>query len=1041
MRHITRAVTVGALASLGPGAATAQLEVTSRPPASTTSMVSFRTTRGTRLAFDVSPDGRTIVFDLLGQLWLLPVSGGEARAITDAVRDTAEDVDPSFSPDGATILFQGDRPGSRSLWLLDREGGVPRSAGAARIGYGARATSAWSPDGMAFAYVRLDSLVVRELSPAPGVDLGERAVRIDGVPNVRPASPAWTPDKSALVFVHGGRVWRVPIEGGRAEPVTDSSVVASAPAYALDGRLAFLAPDSAGRLQVWVRDAQGPARMLTSHEDVAPHRVRWLPNGHMLLYSADGALWRVAADGGTPQEIPFTASVRFERRRSSLRRVSFARPGEKRAVRGFSALALAPDASRIAMIALDSLWVWRPGDTPRAVRKMPSRAYDLAWAPTGDRVVWTGGLAGTEDLFATNVTTGATRRLTQLPGVESKAAWSPDGRHLAFLYAAPGSVVPRVLVHADTTSSPAAPVARTADVRDLGELSGAWVEEQSFVWRGDGRALLTYVNPLFDPAPFPARLRFLPLDGSPRMLAGAPNAVTFASWVGDSALVYVDGNRLWRAALGSDGVVGVPRAMSDDAALAVSTARDGTVLYLSDDGLRLRRPSGRVQHLGWPLSYRAPEAPGALVIRNVRVFDGVASVLSAPRDIVVEHGRVARMAPAGSIEVRRGMQAIDAVGRVAIPGLIDMHSHALFDTRTAGQLYYGVTTVRDVGSPAPGTAAARDAVDAGARAGARIVMGGFLFYSTAGSGVTGFTQQIVQDSGAIDRGMRIARTLGAHYVKQRTFEDWSSAVRTIASAHAQGLRVSGHCAHILPLVAAGIDGKEHSGDCFRDFGRIYDDFTSLYAGAHLWVDPTTGFWEPLRQLATDTVLFDRRDVSPFVAPGTRALYGRPLPASTIERGNRRNVERTAALIAAGVPLVSGTDAGMPQALHWELGALVRAGLTPPQALMAATSVAARVLGADADLGTIALGKLADLVILDGNPLDDISNTQRIWRVVQGGRIVDRDALLDAEAKAAVADPVMPNVPPARCPSSPIAGRAVCSHERCPPARGTGRCQP
>jgi amidohydrolase family protein len=321
------------------------------------------------------------------------------------------------------------------------------------------------------------------------------------------------------------------------------------------------------------------------------------------------------------------------------------------------------------------------------------------------------------------------------------------------------------------------------------------------------------------------------------------------------------------------------------------------------------------------------------------------------------------------------------------------------------------------------------------------VMGGFLFYSTAGSGATGFTQQIVQDSGAIDRGMRIARGLGARYVKHRTFEDWTSAVRTIAGAHAHGLPVSGHCAHILPLVAAGIDGKEHSGDCFRDFGRIYDDFTSLYAAAGLWVDPTTGFWEPMLHLAADTALFDRKDVSPFVAPGVRALYGLRMPVPTLERGNRRNAERTAALIAAGVPLVTGTDAGMPQALHWELEALVRAGLTPSQALMAATSVAARVLGADADLGTIVPGKLADLIIIDGNPLEDIADTQRIWRVVQGGRIIDRDALLDAEAKAAVADAVVENAPAAGCPSSRTAGRAVCSPERCPPARETGRCQP
>lgn len=978
-------------------------------PAQTRTPASFRTIsirvkEGTNLGFDLSADGRRIVFDLLGQLWLVPGSGGPARMLTDAVRDSAEDLDPSFSPDGNRVVFRGERHGRTGLWLLNLDFRRPRQLTQLSDPDGFEGRASWSPDGRFIAFVRLippdannprGHFVIMSLNVASGT---LREVSISGMPSPLVSDPVWLPGGKEIAFVNrspmgekGGRIWMVASTGGQASPITDESVRALCPAFSPEGqRLAYFARDAAGKIQIWVQElasgkitANAPIRV-TNHREVTPTRIRWTSDASDLVYSADGNLWRVNASGGEPREIPFTAELSIRQRRQTLPQARMPEPGQQSPARGFMGMTLAPDGRHIGALALGKFWVIPvDGGQPRAVADVPFGASSLAWSPDTTEVAWSAGVADHEDLFATNVATGATRRVTALAGAERNPTYSPDGRYLAFVHAKDKGVLRLV-------DARAADIADVAQTRDLGEIGLNWTSAPQWSPESDGL--------LVSGAPRQPRATFVSLSGQRQTLTKVPDAPIFLQWTAQHTIIFVRHDRLWEAPFDHNGLRSEPRPMGTDAALYSSTSRNGDVLFVSNGGLRLRSPQGSESRIGWPLSYTPPVAESTLV-RNVRIIDGKGRPATELRDILIEAGRIKQIGPPGAIS-SRGVRIIDGAGRFVIPGLIDLHAHLDMPDLLPGWAYFGITTVRDQGSSMARTAAYADDIAAGILPGPRVAYGGFQFYSDyAFDGEQWRGIEPESDPNHIKRAVDLAEAFGAQHIKTRTFRRWDINARMITEAHRHGMRVTGHCSHLLPLVAAGMDAKEHIGMCeSRGDTYMYDDMIQLFRAANIGVVPTISYVGLAVRLNEQLDLLTQdAELAPFVP--ARDNFGWMLELSAEEREKWRDQEQrmrevTNRLSRAGVTIGTGTDIWqIPTGIHMELEQLVAAGLSPTQAIQAGTAGAARILGAEKDLGAIEVGKWADLVFLDADPLADIRNTRRIWNVMQYGRVIDRAAAL------------------------------------------------
>jgi len=426
-----------------------------------------------------------------------------------------------------------------------------------------------------------------------------------------------------------------------------------------------------------------------------------------------------------------------------------------------------------------------------------------------------------------------------------------------------------------------------------------------------------------------------------------------------------------------------------------------------------------------------------LAFRHVNVIDATGSPVRPDMTVVVEGQRIVNLGKSGDVQIPKSAKIVDAAGKFLIPGLWDMHVHTIFgdwipkDEKIILPLFLanGVTGVRDMGSDLEAVKQWRSEIAAGKLLGPRMIVGGPMLDGPTPR----FPSSVpVSDSASGRKVVDDLKNAGVDFIKIQSLVPRDGYFAASSEANKLGITFVGHVPDAVRASEASSAGQksiEHFTGVFEGCSTIEDQLLkgrktlgqnvatfnperaktliALFAKNQTWQVPTLA-WERGQWLVDDIdlsldplikyapVAWKNRTWPMFKKDILETMDTDPLPVR--QRFVQMELEMTLAMFRAGVPFMAGTDtaAGIHIfpgfSLHQELALFVEAGLTPMQALQTATLNPAKFLGTTADMGTVEEGKIADLVLLDANPLEDINNTRKIQAVVLAGRYFSRAQL-------------------------------------------------
>lgn len=1005
--------------------------------------VAIDTTEGTWISVDVSPDGSTLVFDLLGDIYALPISGGDAEPL---IQGLAWHMQPRFSPDGSKIAFTSDQGAGDNIWVMNADGSEPRQV--TEESFRLVNNPAWDPTGQYIVakkhFTSKRSLGAGEMwlyhvSGGEGVQMTERPTEQKDVND-----PAFSPDGAYLYYDRDatpGRFFeynkdsskqiyvieRLERSTGEISRVTGGPGGAARPTPSPDGtKLAFVRRvDYATTL--FIRDLEsGEETPVVSdlerdnQEIWALHGVypamAWTPDSKTLIFWDDGAIKRLDVATRTVKTIPF-------RVRTTKQVAEVVRPKQEVFrdtfdVKMLRHVVVSPGGDRVAYVALGQIWLRDlPDGAPRRLTTDSSR-FEMfpSFTRDGASVVyatWSDDDLG--DVRRTSVRGGKTRVLTREPGHYVRPSVSPDGAHVVYERVGAGYLrdprystetgvfrlrisdgaedritsdgsMPHYGARSDRLYFMRASGDETSDTRTLvrfdfdtrrerdlytSEAAQSYLVSPNARWLAFRERFQVFVTPFVESG------RTIPIGPKAKGLPVARVAKRsgdYLSWSGDSAALH------W-----ATGPELLTRELTDAFA------------FLEGAPEELPEPEVRGVTLGFEATADRPR--GAVVLSGARIITMNGDEVIEDGVVVTRDHRIAAIGPADAVATPEDAVVFDVTGTTIVPGFIDAHAHGAQATAEIipqanwqhyANLAFGVTTIHDPSNQTDTIFSVSELQRAGLVRSPRTFSTGKIIYGAAGAE---YKAEIESLDDAIFH-LRRMKAVGGFSVKSYNQPRRDQRQMVLEAARQLEMQVmpegGATLMHNLTMLVDGHTTIEHN----LPVETLYDDVLQLWASSDVASTPTLGvayggiMGENYWYQTTDVWKHER--LATFVPH--YVLHPRARRRVKAPEGDYNHIQASKNLkaLADRGRLVNtgahGQLAGLAE--HWEIWMLEQGGMTPLEALRCATINPARTLGMDAEIGSLEVGKLADLVVLDDNPLASIRNTDSVRMVMLNGRLFD-----------------------------------------------------